>query len=163
MVLSEGAHGYTDSWDVPPAWGDYVQAAKVWVGPTLFLGYRTSAGGNHRLIVVQSLLGFGTDMKHPKERSHPFAVVANVIAPATLAALPTMIKPAHAGLCGEVEPDPILQLFAGHADPADPSHFTIVYQVGARRGTIDGYLQNDDTVKMKIRDGPATEGVTSPF
>ena len=163
MVVSEGFHSYKDSWAVPPAWGDYVAAANVSFGPTLFLGYRTSSAGNHRLIAVESLLGFGTDMKPPKERSHAFAVVASVIAPGTLTALPTVFKPAHVGLCGAVEPEPVLQLFAGHPDLADPSHFTIIYQVGSQRGNIDGYLQNDDTVKMQIRDGPATGGLTDPF
>lgn len=44
---------------------------------------------------------------------------------------------------------------AGQFDPTDASHFTIGYKwpdgVG---GIIDGWLQDDDTVKLSIRPGP---------
>ncbi len=51
------------------------------------------------------------------------------------------------------------RLYAGQADAIDQSHFSIrydlleAYQPWAS-GTIDGYLQDDDTVRFKIRDGP---------
>ncbi len=48
-----------------------------------------------------------------------------------------------------------LRVFAGQPDPTDESHFTIVYEARNQRGTIDGYLQNDDTITLTIRDGPA--------
>jgi hypothetical protein len=47
-----------------------------------------------------------------------------------------------------------LTIFAGSPDPGDESHFTIDYQTPAGRGTIDGWLQVDDTVKLAVRDGP---------
>ncbi|MDB5334045.1 MAG: hypothetical protein JWP03_5196 [Phycisphaerales bacterium] len=52
-------------------------------------------------------------------------------------------------------PSEPLKLFAGQADAADESHFTIAYSTPAGRGTIDGWLQPDDTVRMQVRDGPA--------
>jgi hypothetical protein len=46
-----------------------------------------------------------------------------------------------------------LQLYAGQPDPNDPSHFTILYNLGGQQGTIDGFL--DGSVTLKVRDGPA--------
>ena len=48
-----------------------------------------------------------------------------------------------------------LRLFAGQPDPLDESHFTIPYDAGGVAGTIDGWLQADDGVKLVVRDGPA--------
>jgi hypothetical protein len=48
-----------------------------------------------------------------------------------------------------------LRLFHGQPDPLDESHFTIAYDAGGVTGTIDGWLQADDTVKLVVRDGPA--------
>ncbi|MGE5611171.1 MAG: hypothetical protein ACM359_18110 [Bacillota bacterium] len=50
-----------------------------------------------------------------------------------------------------------LRFFWGQIDPLDARHFTIGYQTPAGRGTLDGYLQSDDTVKLTVRDGPAAE------
>lgn len=56
----------------------------------------------------------------------------------------TIIVPYHAPLT----------LFAGQPDPQDQSHFTIAYTAGSTRGTIDGWLANDDSVKVQPHDGP---------
>ena len=50
-----------------------------------------------------------------------------------------------------------LQMFFGQPDSADAAHFTIKYDIDNIPGTIDGWLQNDDTVKLQIRDGPAMQ------
>jgi hypothetical protein len=44
-----------------------------------------------------------------------------------------------------------LKLYAGQPDPKDASHFTIRYTAGDEEGFIDGWLQDDDTVKLKQR------------
>ncbi len=46
------------------------------------------------------------------------------------------------------------KLFAGQPDLADDSHFTIDYEVKDQRGTIDGWLMPDNSVKIEPRDGP---------
>jgi thiamine biosynthesis protein ThiS len=46
------------------------------------------------------------------------------------------------------------RLFGGRADPKDPSHFTIEYEVSGERGTIDGWLMPSDTVKLHFRTPP---------
>jgi hypothetical protein len=47
------------------------------------------------------------------------------------------------------------RVFAGQLDPADPSHFTVRYERSnaagtARRGTINGYLHDDDIVEIIV-------------
>lgn len=49
-----------------------------------------------------------------------------------------------------------LRIFAGVADPADPAHFTLDYEMDGQRGTIDGRFQDDGDVGFTIRSGPAT-------
>ena len=53
-------------------------------------------------------------------------------------------------------------VYFGQADPKDASHFTIKYEIDDQPGTIDGWLQADDTVKLQIRDGPALAAATQP-
>jgi hypothetical protein len=52
--------------------------------------------------------------------------------------------------------DKPLKLYAGQPDPKDASHFTIRYTAGEEEGFIDGWLQDDDTVKLKQRPGAAS-------
>ncbi|HWE03972.1 MAG TPA: hypothetical protein VG326_16325 [Tepidisphaeraceae bacterium] len=77
-----------------------------------------------------------------------------------LATLTTDPPPSQHGLAGcmDVRPDPRrrrLTFFAGHADDSDPSHFTIAYRAAGGAGTVDGYVRDDGTVTMSVRDGPA--------
>ena len=44
-----------------------------------------------------------------------------------------------------------LRWFVGQPDPTDDSHFTIRYQRGDRFGTMDGWLQDGDSVTFKNR------------
>jgi hypothetical protein len=48
-----------------------------------------------------------------------------------------------------------VRLFPGQPDPLDESHFTIPYDAGGVAGTIDGWLEANDTVRLAVRDGPA--------
>jgi hypothetical protein len=83
-----------------------------------------------------------------------------------------------------------IRLFAGHPDEDDASHFTVVYEIDGRRGTIDGWLRDlpapprlllapdadgdgisdaglvrlpSDVVSVEfsVRDGPLRQGVPS--
>lgn len=53
---------------------------------------------------------------------------------------------------------PTFVLYAGQPDPADESHFTIAFQFHGsydrdwRPGTIDGWLRDDDSVRLAVRD-----------
>jgi hypothetical protein len=49
------------------------------------------------------------------------------------------------------------RVLEGKPDPADPSHFTIDYAHNAVPGTIDGWLNADDTVTLAPRAGDVLE------
>jgi hypothetical protein len=44
-------------------------------------------------------------------------------------------------------------LFDGVPDPANPSTFTIRYQLRGKDGTIAGSLRDDESVYLQLRDG----------
>jgi len=50
-----------------------------------------------------------------------------------------------------VRPHGTFTIYAGQIDPADPSHFTIIYRHGNQDSVIDGWLNDDDTVSMQER------------
>jgi hypothetical protein len=54
----------------------------------------------------------------------------------------------------------ILRFFGGEPDTADPSHFTIAYQVDGRDGVMDGWLK-DDAIEMRPREGQWSFGVSN--
>jgi hypothetical protein len=59
-----------------------------------------------------------------------------------------------------------LTVYAGHADPNDPTHMIIDYDIDGKKGIIDGWLKPNDTMSFSIRSGPATtrpsQGFTDP-
>ena len=55
-------------------------------------------------------------------------------------------------------PNSALQVFAGTLDPTDPSHCTVEYDYGGRRGAVDVYLTDDDFLRILPRDGRVTGG-----
>lgn len=46
-----------------------------------------------------------------------------------------------------------MRVFAGSTDDADTSHFSITMEVGATPKTLEGWLQPDDTLRIKLNDG----------
>ena len=48
-----------------------------------------------------------------------------------------------------------LRFFAAQLDPKDESRFSIAYEMDGRTGTVDGKLEDDGNVTLKVRDGPA--------
>jgi hypothetical protein len=81
----------------------------------------------------------------------------------TLAEMPVRPRPVDAsaalvsGAADEHPPVPIdygnrLRVYAGQADPADASHFTIAYQLDGKAGTIDGWAK-DTGVVLRPREG----------
>jgi len=48
-----------------------------------------------------------------------------------------------------------VRVFAGQTDAADESHFTMGYDIDGYAGTIDGWLDQYDSVRLQVRDGPA--------
>ena len=52
-----------------------------------------------------------------------------------------------------------IHVYSGRPDPADNSHLTIPYDMDGRAGTIDGWLDPYDRVRLMVRDGPAVGAV----
>jgi hypothetical protein len=55
-----------------------------------------------------------------------------------------------------------LRVFAGQPDPADPSHFTIAYDLDGRPGIIDGWLKPDGSVQLEPRVGKRVNAIWYP-
>jgi hypothetical protein len=56
-----------------------------------------------------------------------------------------------------------LRVYAGQADPNDESHFTIAYKVNDLPDVIDGYLQDDGSVKIAFRGGASIHSRAIPL
>jgi hypothetical protein len=70
-----------------------------------------------------------------------------------------------------LSPSQRFRLYTGEADPADPAHFTMKYDVDGVLGTIDGRLldrvhdwmnRGGEGVELTVRDGPALAGRPRP-
>jgi hypothetical protein len=55
-----------------------------------------------------------------------------------------------------------LRVYAGQADPADASHFTIHYDLDGQSGTVDGWLKSDGSVVLKPQVGKVANSVWYP-
>jgi hypothetical protein len=49
-----------------------------------------------------------------------------------------------------------LRFYSADLDPHDASRFSVRYEMDGGVGTIDGKLEDDASVSLKVRDGPAT-------
>jgi hypothetical protein len=56
------------------------------------------------------------------------------------------------------EPGKSLRFYGGQPDPKDPSHFTVDYEFDGQRGTIDGWLTDDDFLRIRPRGGEVDGG-----
>jgi hypothetical protein len=122
-----------------------------------FMGRRTSPAGNERLVTVT----FG--------EVPPYGDVAflQYIFSPTVETAATLFKPpAAASLPGAfamnrlelfATPGDRLRILEGRPDPADASHFTIDYVHNGVPGTIDGWLNDDDTITFGPRAGEFVE------
>lgn len=56
-----------------------------------------------------------------------------------------------------------LRVYAGQADPADASHFTINYDLDNQPGVIDGWLKPDGSVVLQPRAGKVVNALWYPY
>lgn len=123
---------------------------------TAFLGARrakTSPGAD-RLVSV--------DVIGPYHHGDSFGLEARLIDTSSSLAGP---KPLGGGGCeipgsASLDGSHLVRVYAGQADPADESHFTIEVEAAGERVVIDGWVRNDRIV-MEPRDTPATRPVPS--
>jgi hypothetical protein len=111
--------------------------------PVLFLHKRTNSRGQRRLVVVE---GWPVPI-------HKFGLTASVLRQSTPFTTPQMtVSNEMKMLPALVElGDRSLRWYAGQPDPADPAHFTIRYEINGTPGTVDGWLSDDDHVKLLQR------------
>jgi hypothetical protein len=116
----------------PPAFQRFFGGA----GPVAFMHLRVSPGGNQRLVIITYSLDGGFD-----------PTVAGL---ATLTSGSTEYYAPWAGLRPSMQFPPSLSVavFAGQYDRNRPDHFTILYRIGDRDFHIDGWLCDNDTVRM---------------
>lgn len=123
-------------------------------GCLLFMHERTGPSGHRRLVSAEYRLLDGA----PSD-SHGFMLGVSIrwssessggsdTAPRLVAMAPALDVPLLGGSN---------RLYFGQPDAKDASHFTIKYEIDNVPGTIDGWLQADDTVRLETRDGPAAK------
>ena len=125
---------------------------------TLFLGERRSPAGNRRLVAVDLRVSWNN-------KNWAASVEKRAVVPGTLRTEPRETwggPPADdlttTNLVGQRDAlfmfdwTQKVKLYAGRPDPADPSHFTIDYEIDGRRATVDGWLRDDDAVDLTPSD-----------
>jgi hypothetical protein len=123
-----------------------------------FLGRRTSPAGNERLVTVTlGDVGSGA-LDSPFLQ---FIFDPQVETPATLFTAAAPMSPTGTFALNRLElfaaPGDRLRIYEGRPDSADRSHFTIDYVHSGVPGTIDGWLNDDDTVTFGPRAGEFVE------
>ena len=113
---------------------------------TLYMGMRTSNTGNVRLVVVSTFETFNQGGWGSKS----FECVSRVVRPATVLT-PPVFHSSHWAAFIDFGKREHIRFFAGQPDNSDPSHFTITYESDSRPATIDGWLLDDDTIKLQKR------------
>jgi hypothetical protein len=107
----------------------------------LFLHERSTPSGERRLVAVD-VVSVGAK-RYLQVQSRVFAPPVGM-APARLTSTGATTLPLPADP-GE------LQIFEGLIDPKNASHFELTFAIGDRRGLIDGWLKNDNTVILELR------------
>jgi hypothetical protein len=129
--------------------------------PAVFLGSRISPGGNVRLAAVTlSLVPAkpGPEAPFAQLVLHPGVELPRRLFSTAGVSVGGATRVGGAlGLEMFVSPGDRTRLNEGRPDPADPSHFTIGYVHNGAAGTIDGWLNDDDTITLGPRAGDVVE------
>lgn len=123
-----------------------------------FLHGRRSPAGHERLVDVQTHDGFA---QPDGTRDVPLCYGVYTLATWHAGSRPNMASfiPPHVVLSQQDH----WQVFADQPDLSDESHFRIGYAINGQRGTIEGWLQDDERLSFHIKDGPATTRPTQGF
>lgn len=114
---------------------------------TAFLHERISRSGNRRLIAVDLFTNHCTGS---------WDVIPRIVIPGGMLSRPTEII----SKSGALAMGGFTKLYAGQCDPEDSAHFVIRYERDAEVQVIDGWLGDDDTVRLEPRE-PITSSPSS--
>ena len=115
--------------------------------PTMYLGGRRSRLGNIRLVYVRGV-------ERSDGRGDPakvFMLAAQVYKPATILRSATEVDGLLTATNIYFPGDAHVRAFAGQSATDDPSHFIIQLESDSQRVTIDGWLLDDDNVRLERR------------
>jgi hypothetical protein len=142
---------------VPDCWTRFGNASPGFptaTGPVLFLHELRTPTGQRRLVAI-------TGAFQPSELPQfisGYDAEAQMIEPGTWKVLPRNRTGgvAISVLSGPQPKPPHVRIFAGQSDPADPSHFTIRYELDGVGQVVDGWLRDGwpagyDSVELKVR------------
>ena len=119
----------------------------------LFLGERQTPSGKTRIVGV---------VRPELDRSHEcfvstikgFAIApVGIFGSAELRVTARTPENAEPMFLGQKD---TMRFFAGQLDSWDKSHWIMQYELNGKRGSIDGWLQDDERVIIKLKDGPAS-------
>jgi len=114
---------------------------------------RQTPSGARYLLIVRSGFAYGADPRF----IIAYDLQAKIVSPATWNTLPSDdlgIRNLSVRVDTHAAP-PDIKIFAGQADPADASHFTIRYVMDGKPHVVDGFLRDQGKgfamVKFKVR------------
>jgi hypothetical protein len=119
-----------------------------WYGAGVLLRRLRSPGGTERMVLAAAVL----------RQTPPDGVNAEVwwfASPLATMRPGSRVGPGpHGKIQPYLKPGERVRIYAGQPDARDPSHFTAAYSVDDKGGTIDGWLRDDGTLDVRVRDGP---------
>ena len=120
----------------------------------VYVHEQTSRAGHHRLAIVTYAFD---EIASVPARFLQCRFMSVSIIPAKLRQAPAFSpKTYEVSIINGIDHQlPNTRIFAGQPDPADPSHFTIRYQLWGQEDIIDGKLQDDDRVTLTPRNLPS--------
>lgn len=126
----------------------------VVMNATLFLHELRKSNGEARLVEIEGgIPRCVLDGPLPAGSRQSFGLWCRVMRPAGMFSDPQELSMTPFQVqCDSYSPTDRLRWFAGHIDHNDASHLTIDYELNGKSFTVDGWLRDDDTIALKVRD-----------
>jgi hypothetical protein len=119
----------------------------------VFLHQRFTPKGESRLVAINVQLKFG--VRKTADLTPTVLIPGNIFRNARVVTQTTNIQIPHIE-----DGSNSFRLFAGQPDPNDPSRLTVDYETTDGRGTIEGLLDENDQVTLRIINGPLSRGMS---
>ena len=143
---------------VPPYWAKYaarLTPPAATAGATVFLHELRAPGGRSFLVALQ-FVPRRTPGSFTTHIINGFNCSVEVIEPAGLRSPPRPVRFPIALSVPSSNPSkpPNVRVFAGQVDEADPSHFTVRYEMWGQADTLDGWIDDRGMVTLSQRQPP---------